>query len=537
LIYGGKATVYNERTGQTQDVSPTYDRKTYRFDRTNPLVWNRVDKHTLYLGLNVVFATRDGGKTWQQISPDLTRANPGEPATLAHYAQNDPLNGKHRGVVYSLAPSYVDAKTIWAGTDDGYVWLTRDAGAHWTNLTSIGLGPWSRVTQIDASHHDPRTAYVSVSRQRLDDLHPYAYRTHDGGKTWTAIVRGIPDNEPVNAIREDTQRPGLLFAATERTVYVSFDDGDDWQSLQNNLPATSIRDIVVHGDDLLAGTHGRSFWILDDITPLRDAHASVADSTYLYQPATAIRARRDTYPDTPLPPDEPVGENPPDGVVIDYTIGSKAVGPVEITISDSARHIVHTYASTDQPEALDADTDVPAYWVRPTRIPSATPGHHRFVWDLHYPAPHSVVHEYPIAAIAHDTPRDPQGVLADLGMYYVTLNVASELPVYRTFRIVRDPRITLSASDFTAQFSLAKRIVAAMNRAYASMERAKAKRDTKAATRYATLNAGLGRMLELVEAADAAPTIAMRTTVDKLLANVARGTNITIDPTAGLDEP
>jgi photosystem II stability/assembly factor-like uncharacterized protein len=538
LIYGGKATVYNERTGQTQDVSPTYDRKTYRFDRTDPLVWNRVDKRTLYLGLNVVFATRDGGKTWQQISPDLTRTSPGEPATLAHYAQNDPLNGKHRGVVYSLAPSYVDAKTIWAGTDDGYVWLTRDAGAHWTNLTSIGLTPWSRVTQIDASHHDPRTAYVSVSRQRLDDLHPYAYRTHDGGKTWTAIVRGIPGDEPVNAIREDTQRPGLLFAATERTVYVSFDDGNDWQSLQNNLPATSIRDIVVHGDDLIAGTHGRSFWILDDIAPLRDPGATKnASGTYLFTPTTTIRARRDTYTDTPLPPEEPAGENPPDGAIFDYTLAPNVTGPVSINVTDAAGRIVRTYASTDTPEAIDADIEVPTYWVRPTKIPAATPGHHRFVWDLKYAAPRAVAHEYPISAILHDTPRSPEGVLADLGTYHVTLSVAGERSITRTFRLVRDPRVTIADADFTAQFSLAQRIVAAMNRAYASMETAKAKKDPKAAGRYATLNAGLGRMLDLIEGADAAPTVAARTTVDKLLENVARGTNITIDPTAGLDEP
>ena len=538
LIYGGKTTVYNERTGQTHDVSPTYDRKTFRFDRTNPLIWNRVDKRTLYLGLNVVFATTNGGTTWKQISRDLTRTSPGEPETLAHYAQNDPQNGKHRGVIYSLAPSYVDAKTIWAGTDDGYVWLTRDAGAHWTNLTSLGLTPWSRVTQIDASRHDPRTAYVSVSRQRLDDLHPYAYRTHDGGKTWTSIVSGIPDNEPVNAIREDSQRAGLLFAATERTVYVSFDDGNNWQSLQNNLPATSIRDIVVHGDDLLAGTHGRSFWILDDIAPLRDVRATEkTDATYLYQPSTATRARRDTYPDTPLPPDEPAGENPPDGAIVDYTIGGDVTGPVTLTITDAAGHLVRTYASTDHQVPIAENIDVPTYWVRPTRIPSATPGHHRFVWDLHYPAPQAVSLGYPISAIVHDTPRDPEGVLANLGTYRVTLTVSGQAAMSRTFRIVRDPRVTVSDTDFTAQFDLAQRTVAAMNRAFASMQLAKQKKDEKSAARYATLNDGLRRMLNLIEDADAAPTIAARSTIDHLIGNVAIGKSITIDPTAGRDEP
>jgi photosystem II stability/assembly factor-like uncharacterized protein len=192
LIYGGKVSVYDERTGQTADVSPTYDRKRYRFDRTNPLVWNRVDQRTLYLGLNVVFATRDGGRTWRRISPDLTRLDPGEPKTLAHFAADDPLDGKHRGVIYSLAPSYLDPREIWAGTDDGLVWLTRDGGAHWRNVTPPGVGPWSRVTQIDASHFDRSTAYISVSRQRLDDLRPAVYRTHDGGASWQRIVSGIP---------------------------------------------------------------------------------------------------------------------------------------------------------------------------------------------------------------------------------------------------------------------------------------------------------------------------------------------------------
>jgi photosystem II stability/assembly factor-like uncharacterized protein len=537
LIYGGKTTVYDERTGQTADVSPTYDRKTYRFDRTNPLIWNRVDKRTLYLGLNVVFATRDGGKTWRQISPDLTRENPGEPATLAHYANDDPRYGKHRGVIYSLAPSYVDANLMWAGTDDGLVWLTRDGGAHWKNLTSIGLGPWSRVTQIDASHRDPTTAYVSVSRQRLDDLAPYAYRTHDGGKTWTRIVHGLPENEPVNAIREDTKRPGLLFAATERSVYVSFDDGDDWQSLQNNLPPTSIRDIVVHGDDLVAGTHGRSFWILDDIEPLRQARgASGAATTQLFTPATAVRVRRDTNTDTPLPPDEPLGENPPDGAIIDYTIAPADAGPVRIAIYDRARHLVRAYASTDTPEPIDPEIDVPTYWVRPTQIPQATPGDHRFVWDLRYPAPLAVDHEYPIAAILHATPRAPEGVLAMPGQYTVELTIGNRR-FSRPLTVVPDPRVHIAAEDYRAQYGLAARIVTAMNRSYAAMQAANQRKDSGTAARYEALNAGLGRMLQVVEDADRALPVVARATVDRLIAGIANGGHTAIDPPAGEDEP
>ena len=455
LIYGGKTTVYDERTGQTQDVSPTYDRKTYRFDRTNPLVWDRVRGTTLFLGLNVVFATRDGGRNWSTISPDLTRERPGEPATLERFAANDPANGKHRGVVYSLAPSYVDERTIWAGTDDGLVWVTRDGGARWTGVTPPALGPWSRVTQIDAGHGDARTAYVSVSRQRLDDLHPYIYRTHDGGKTWRAIENGIPSDEPVDTVREDTVRRGLLFAGTEKTVYVSFDDGEHWQSLQNDLPATSIRDLVVHGDDLVVGTHGRSFWILDDIAPLRQWHAGLeAGPTHLFAPSLTYRVRRDTYTDTPLPPDEPVGENPPDGACIDYALGPNATGRVTITIDDAAGRNVRSFASDDEPQPIDPEITVPTYWVRTTRVPSALPGVHRFAWDLRSAPPPAFVHDYTIAAIVHDTPRSPEGVLVPPGTYTVRLTASGRTQT-QTLRVVLDPRVRVPSSDIARQYDLA----------------------------------------------------------------------------------
>jgi len=524
LIYGGKATVYDERTGQTQDVSPTYDRKKYRFDRTDPLIWNRVDKHVLYLGLNVVFATRDGGKTWTQISPDLTRADPGEPATLAKFASVDPLNGKHRGVVYSLSPSYIDKDLIWAGTDDGLLWVTRDAGAHWRNVTPPALGPWSRVTQIDASHFDRATAYISVSRQRLDDLHPYVYRTHDGGTSWQAVTTGIPANEPVNTVREDPRRGGLLFAGTERTVYVSFDDGARWQSLQSNLPPTSIRDLVVHGDDLVVGTHGRSFWILDDIEPLREhGDALAAAPVHLFAPAPAYRIHRDTYTDTPLPPDEPVGQNPPDGAIFDYTLSEAARGPVTIAIYAAKGRLVRTQSSSDPPDAIDPDIDVPLYWVRPTRLPATGAGHHRFVWDMHEAAPLSLEHYYPISAIVHDTPRAPEGVFVPPGRYEVRLSVDGKTYA-QPLTILPDPRVTVPVATLRDQYALALRMVDGMNRAYTQYQAAKARKDNAAAGRYARLNASLGRLLEIVDGVDAAPTREARATVDDLLKGLtARG--------------
>jgi photosystem II stability/assembly factor-like uncharacterized protein len=522
LIYGGKVTVYDERTGQTRDVSPTYDRTRYRFDRTNPLVWNRVDGRTLYLGLNVVFATRDGGRTWRTISPDLTRPDPGEPATLAHFTRDDPLAGKHRGVVYSLAPSYVDARLLWAGTDDGSVWRTADAGAHWHNVTPPDVGPWCRVTQIDASHFDRATAYVSVSRQRLDDLHPEIYRTRDGGAHWQRIDSRIPANEPVNTVREDPERRGLLFAGTERGVYVSFDDGARWQSLRANLPPTSIRDLVVHGDDLVIGTHGRSFWILDDIEPLReDVSDAPNDTARLYAPARALRVRSNTNPDTPLPPEEPVGQNPPDGAIIDYTFGPRFAGSVRITVVDAAGRAVRSYASTDSAPPLDPAIDVPTYWVRPAAIPQATPGDHRFVWDLHEAAPRSVAPGYPIAAIVHDTPRDPQGVLVPPGRYAVVLRAGGRTWT-QPLEVALDPRVAVAPAALRAQHELGARIVDGMNRSYALYERAHVGGARSAAARFARINAQLTQLLDLTQAADAAPTAVQRAAAMRLFHDLSR---------------
>ena len=492
IVYGGKVTRYNERTHQTQDVSPSYEPGAYRFDRTAPLIFNRVDPHVLYLGANVILETSDGGRRWKAISPDLTRKDPGEPRSMGTFAAIDPHAGRHRGVVYSIAPSYVDARLIWAGTDDGLVWVTRDGGKRWTNVTPKGLRPWSKIAQIDPSHFDRNTAYIAVNRFRVNDLHPYIYRTHDGGKSWQPIVNGLPADEPVNVVREDSKRKGLLFAGTERTVYVSFDDGAHWQSLQLNLPSTSVRDIVVHGGDLVAGTHGRAFWILDDIAPLRQIDARMARaSAYLYTPERSYRIRRDVWTDTPLPPEEPAGTNPPAGAILDYYLGAAANGPLRIAVYDTRGRLVRSWSSADRPSPIDPEIDVPTYWVRPPQIPAATAGMHRFVWDLHYPAPDSVFHGYPIAATIHATPRIPQGVLAVPGRYTVALTVNGHT-YRRPLLLVMDPRVRISQAQLERQFDLGSRIVAAMDRAYAA--------------RLGSINTRLGELLNVVEGADAAPT-------------------------------
>ncbi|MGH9774470.1 MAG: WD40/YVTN/BNR-like repeat-containing protein, partial [Candidatus Acidiferrales bacterium] len=393
IVYGGgrnDVTRYHRDTGQAEKISPIVSRSDkYRFDRTEPTLFSPVDPHVLYYAANYLFKTSDGGRNWQTISPDLTRTHDGVPESLGQMARNDANADKIRGVIYSLAPSFKDINTLWAGTDDGWIWLTRDGGKNWKNITPPELTPWSKVTQIAPSHFDENTAYASVSRFRIDDLNPYIYRTQDGGKTWTKITTGLPENAAVDTVREDPVRQGLLFAGTENAVWVSFDEGDHWKSLQLNLPHTAMRDLWIHDHDLIVGTHGRSIWILDDITPLEQWSPEIASAdAHLFKPESAYRVRRDTNTDTPLPPDEPAGKNPPDGAILDYSLSGAAAGPVTLEIFDAAGNLARRYSSDDKPEFTEAELyktlEVPVYWVRMPKILSAEQGTHRFVWDLHY---------------------------------------------------------------------------------------------------------------------------------------------------------
>jgi hypothetical protein len=409
-----------------------------------------------------------------------------------------------------LAPSYIDKNLLWAGTDDGLIWLTRDGGKHWRNVSPPGLaaasGSWSKISQIDSSHFDRGTAYVAVTRLRLDDMRPYIYRTHDFGAHWEMTNAGLPDNAPVDTVREDPKARNLLFAGTENTVYFSVDGGANWQSLQLNLPSTSIRDLVVHGNDLVAGTHGRSFWILDDISPLRHfAATSVLSCPCLVPPAVAYRVRRDTWSDTPLPPEEPAGKNPPDGAVIDYSLDQDASGPLTLSILDSAGQLVRRWSSADKPMPIDPQIRVPTYWVRPAQIPSAAKGGHRFTWDYMYATPRATSYDYPISAIAHDTPLAPQGVLALPGTYTVQLNVDGRTLTQR-LQLRMDPRVSIGMPALRAQFDLATRIVTLMAASIAKLHDANLRKDTAAATRYSADNGQLGSLLDVVESADAAPT-------------------------------
>ena len=538
MIYGGKVTRFNRTTKQTQDVSPVVLRTgKYRFNRTAPLIFSQADPHALYLGSNVLFKTTDGGNHWDVISPDLTRESPGVPPSLGVFAESDPAKGKHRGVIYSLAPSPKDAKLIWAGTDDGLIQVTRDGGKSWMNVTPPHLTPWSKVAQLDASHFDVSTVYAAINRFRLDDLHPYIYRTHDGGKSWQQIINGLPDNEPVNTVREDPKRKGLLFAGTERAVYVSFDDGDHWQSLRLNLPATSIRDLVIHDDDVVVGTHGRSFWILDDITPLRQIDDKVENArTFLFAPQLTYRVRSRNYPDTPLPPEEPAGQNPPDGAIIDYVLQSGAGSPVTLEVDDAAGKLVRRFSSDDKPESVNAnELNIPTYWIRPAKTLATSAGMHRFVWDLHYPPPDVLEHDYPISAIYHDTPRYPLGPSILPGEYRVKLTVDGQ-SYTRPLTIKMDPRVKTGIDGLRQQFELEIKIADALHRDYVALQEVRSVREqlkklnlpdtsplekkvaaiegtegfqylsTPDGRSLARLNGGLAQLLGDVDGADAAPT-------------------------------
>ena len=285
ILYGGKMTRFDRKTGQSQNIAPDAVRSgKYRFLRTAPAVFSMVDKRTLYYAGNVLFKTLNGGQSWQAISPDLSREKTEVPENIGVYRNADLEKMARRGVIYTVAPSFQDLNTIWVGTDDGLIHSTRDGGKTWRNITPPELSAWSKVSLMEASHFDNLSAYAAVNRFRLDDLRPHIFRTHDSGKSWTRIVDGIPENEVVNAVREDPKRKGLLYAATERAVYFSIDDGLHWNRLRMNMPSTSIRDIVVHGDDLVVGTHGRSFWILDNVTALRQISEKTSASGTALRP-------------------------------------------------------------------------------------------------------------------------------------------------------------------------------------------------------------------------------------------------------------
>ena len=399
-------SLFDRATGQTTNVGPDLTGFA-RNVRTMPLEWSPTDWKTMFYANAAVFKSNDGGNHWSRISGDLARPSWEVPPTAQHYSSA--VTPAPAGSITALSPSPRDINVLWAGTDDGVVQVTMDGGAKWTNVTPASVRPWQRIFNLDAGHFDTQTAYIAANSLRIDDLRPHFFRTHDGGKTWTEISNGITPGAAVNSIREDPRRKGLLYGATDTQVWVSFDDGDHWQSLRLNMPAISVRDISIKDDstcmcaDLVAGTHGRGFWILDDVTPLRQyAEAKAATAAYLFKPETAVRVRWGTNDPTPWPPELPAGENPPPGAIIDYYLAADASGEVKLEILNPAGRTVRSYSSTDpirDPDpALDPiaynklcqktpnapDCGLPLYWPAPQMIISTRAGMHRVTWEMHY---------------------------------------------------------------------------------------------------------------------------------------------------------
>jgi photosystem II stability/assembly factor-like uncharacterized protein len=390
ILFGGTVEKCNVVTGATKNVSPEriaagqQPPAAYRHDWTQPLVFSQADPHALYFANQFVYKTTDGGESWTKISDDLTREDPGVPSNLDAAAAADAPEGKRRGVVYTIAPSPLAAPLIWVGTDDGLVHVTEDQGKTWRNVTPKEMTPWTKVVMIDASHFDANEAFAAAERHQLEDYEPHIYRTRDRGRTWQTITRGLPSGVYVQTVKEDAVRRGLLFCGTERQVFVSFDDGDNWQSLQLNLPATSMRDLAIKGDDLIVATHGRGFWALDDMSVLRqiDTQSGAADAL-LFKPADALELPAPSEQGTPLPKDEPFAENPPTGAILDYYLKGPSSAPVTLEIADASGATVRRFSSEDRPQPRDPNTlTIQTVWA-PTPEPlSAAAGMHRWVWDL-----------------------------------------------------------------------------------------------------------------------------------------------------------
>jgi len=472
IIIGGKLTRFDRRTGQAQNILPVpVQTDGFRMLRTEPVVFSPLDPHLLFFAGNTLWQTRDRGDHWEKISPDLSRPNYELPASIGKYKEDATKQAHRRGVIYTVAPSPLDANRIWCGTDDGLIHLSTDGGKTWTNVTPPNISAWQKISLIEAGHFDSNTAYAAVNTMRIDDLRTHIFATHDSGKTWTEIVNGIPAGQIVNAVREDPKRKDLLFAGTEKGVYVSFDDGASWESLRLNLPASSVRDLIIKNEDLVVATHGRGFWILDNITPLRQFNpvAGVVDpgskssaptvsarssEDQLFKPQTALRVRANLNPDTPLPPDEPAGENPPDGAVIDYLLSKDASGPVTIEIKDRNGQSVRKYSSTDAPvEPNPKRLRIPSYWIRPLQSVSTKAGMHRFLWDMHYTPVPDVEPEFPISATYRNTAPAATSPWVTPGNYTVTLTVDGK-SFSQPLTVTMDPRVQASATDLQEQFDL-----------------------------------------------------------------------------------
>jgi len=458
---------YDRTTGQVIVLYQPTEQD--RFGGAPPLVFSPQDPNTLYMGAQHVLASGDRGRTWRTISGDLA-APAGVTLPAAATAGGGGVGAPAQGgSITTLAPSTVAAGVIWAGTSTGLVHVTRDAGKTWTNVTPPNLPP-AGINVIDASHADAGRAYAALLSR---DAHPHIYRTTDYGQRWEEISSGLADGGTARVVREDPVEPTLLYAGTVTSASVSFDRGDHWQPLQLNLPATVVSDMTVKGNDLVISTYGRGFWILDDISPLRQVRAAMASTAqaFMFGPAPASRARWDNTQDTPLPPEMKVGDNPPEGAIIDYYLRTPASGRVTLAITDAAGHTVREY-TTVAPPPDPVMPNVPDYWFAPPVVLKTTAGMHRIAWDLRYPDPPILnfgyngtmldYREYTLNwhALPGQTPRTTLvGPMVPPGTYTATLTVDGQ--TYRQpITVVADPRVQVPQAALEAQFQLQQRMTA-----------------------------------------------------------------------------
>jgi photosystem II stability/assembly factor-like uncharacterized protein len=573
MVYAGgpsRGLVRIDRTNrQVATISPSVTRDNeYRMATNPPLAFSPQDPHVLYMGAQFLLETRDGGLHWKAISPDLTRrpetpavpptdsasAAPAVPARPRAQEQQETIQPNNRTAINTFAPSPVAQGQIWAGTNNGIIQVTRDGGATWQNVSPPGLAPLSQISMLEASHFEAAAAYAAVDRHDENDFRPHFYRTHDYGKTWQETSTGIPDGSFARVVREDPARKGLLYAGTENAAFVSFDDGDHWSSLQLNMPVTSVRDLVVHGDDLVAATYGRAFWILDDVTPLRQIDRTVSSApAFLFRPEKALRVRLDLNQDTPLPPEMPAGQNPPNGAILDYYLAAQPSQDVLLAIYDSAGQLVRQYSTKSEQAAAEAPPNVPDYWLGHPDPLTGNSGMNRFVWDLRYAAPAVLRHDYPISALYQNTPGLPLGAIVTPGDYRARLTVDG-----RTFEqplvVAMDPRVDVSPDALAQQLTLERKILDLVAASYEYYRKAVTLRQTLAgnqkelekgtgdaaiarlkefdqkalrlqgaeggfggggrggrqAPAFAALNRSIGSLASVVDGQDAAPTPAMQ---------------------------
>ncbi|HEX5462231.1 MAG TPA: hypothetical protein VFX20_19855 [Steroidobacteraceae bacterium] len=426
-----------------------------------PIVFSPQNPNVLYYGTQNVWESEDGGDHWQKISPDLT-AHPGKPPLP------NPEGVHHGDALVALSPSTRQAGVIWSGSNNGVLYITEDGGKHWQDVTPPDTSMHAEV-EVQASHFNPSEAYAAVRGDATGDYSPHIDRTLNFGKSWQSIVTGLPADEPtgsfVRVVREDPRKQGLLFAATETSVYVSFDDGNHWQSLRLNLPTTAIYDLEFHRSDLIAATYGRGIWILDDISPLEELTADLANrQAYLFRPQAAMRVEANINQDTPFPPEVPHGKNPPRGVVIDYYLKQPAQS-VQLQIFDAQGYLVRSYSNAPIAPLDQPLPPTPAFWARPQRPLPTAAGEHRVSWDMRYPAPPAVFFDQSMGAVPADTPFTPEGPMALPGSYKVKLTVDG-VSYVQPVLLKQDPRLDDSAvalDGLRRQLALSQQIITVMS--------------------------------------------------------------------------